>query len=134
VSTSLPRGTSLLLWLALAATLPLPFWLVESGHVPALRLALLAAVLVGLRLAEGGSGVVDLLVGLALAQALLAVAVLALLARGLARGLARLPAPAAPLAALVLVVALVGVAASVDLYRTPFRTRALHGSLLEVLE
>jgi hypothetical protein len=134
VRSSLPRGTPLLLWLALAATLPLPFWLVERGWVPALRLVLLAAVLVGLRLAEGGSGVVDLLAGLALAQALLAAGVLALLARLLARGLARLPAPASRVAALLLVVALVGVAASVDLYRTPFRTRALHGSLFEMLE
>jgi hypothetical protein len=134
VRASLPRGTPLLLWLALAATLPLPFWLVERGWVPALRLALLAAVLVGLRLAEGGSGVVDLLAGLALGQALLAAALLALLARELARGLARLPARAAPVALLLLVVALFGTAASFDLYRTPFRTQALRGSLLDLLE
>lgn len=128
------RSARWALWLGLVVALPLPFYLVETGAVPALRLALLTGVVLAVIALEGAQGAVAiaaLLLGLQLLAYLLALWVVAgVLARALA---ARSPRSRA---ALVAVLVLLGLAAAsaFPIYATPFRTQALRGRLLDVLE
>jgi len=123
-----------LLWLGLVVALPLPFYLVETGAVPALRLALLTGVVLAVIAVEGAQGAVAiaaLLLGLQLLVYLLALWVVA---GALARVLAALsPRTRAVLAAGLVLLGLAA-AAIFPIYTTPFRTEALRGRLLEVLE
>lgn len=88
MAISRPRAR-LVLWAALMVTLPLPYYLGGFEVAPALRLCLLAALVAGIVLTEGLSGMQGALVGLAVGLALLYTGVLfgasGLLARLLAR-------------------------------------------------
>lgn len=128
------RAARLVLWGALLVLAPLPFYLVEQGLVPVLRLLWLAGALGAVMVVEGARGMVDVAVALLAAQALLWAGALWIAADLAARVLARGPRRRAAIAVLLLVAA-AGAAASVaEPYRTPFRTRELRGSLGEILE
>ncbi len=128
------RASRRILWVAFAATVPLPFFLVETGWVPAVRLLLLAGVHGAVIAVEGTQGTVAIAAALLLAQAALGLAALWVLAWGLAQGLSR-GSPRRAAAATWAVVALaLFVTTAFDLYRTPFRTPALRGNLLVLLE
>jgi hypothetical protein len=129
-----PRAARLLLFAVLALALPLPFWLVETGAEPAVRLAMFEGVLLAVIATEGARGAVGI------AAALLGVQVLVyLVALWLASGLVLWPLRArsrgarAAVAGGVAAVLLVAAATS-EIYRTPFRTRSLRGDLFAIFE
>jgi hypothetical protein len=129
-----PRAARCLLFAALALTVPLPFWLVETGAVPVVRLLLLQGVLFAVMLSEGAKGAVGIAAALLGAQV-----VLYLVGLWLSAGLGLRPlrerSPRARAAVSAgLAVALLAVAASTPLYHTPFRTRALRGDLTAIFE
>jgi hypothetical protein len=128
------RYARFVLWIALAFLLPLPFYLIETGAVPAVRIAMLAGVMLAMVAVEGAQGAAGIAAWLLGLQALLYLLVLWLAAGGLARLVAR-GSPRA-LALLVVGVVALGVAAasSFDIYRTPFRTESLRGDLFDVFE
>ena len=128
------RAAGWLLWVTFACVIPLPFFLVESGAVPAARLLLLGGAASAIVVGEGPAGAVAIVAGLLLGQALLYLAALWWLAAALARGLARSGRRGTAVLTALVVLASVGAAASFDLYRTPFRSRSLHGNLLEIFE
>jgi hypothetical protein len=129
-----PRAARLLLFAAFAFTLPLPFWLVETGAVPAVRLVLLESVLLAVIVTEGAKGALGIAAALLGAQ-LLAYLLLLWLAAGLVlRPLRARPPGARAAVSAGLALALLVVAASTEPYRTPFRTRALRGDLFAVFE
>jgi hypothetical protein len=118
------RGLRWLLFAGLALVCPVPFLLLGPGLVPAARMAELAALTGAVILTESGRGVAPAILGVFAGQALLWLA-LSWLAAGLAaRGLGRLGARRARALALGLVAAGVLAAASLEVYRTPFGTRA----------
>jgi hypothetical protein len=129
-----PRAARLLLFAVLALALPLPFWLVETGAEPAVRLAMFEGVLLAVIATEGARGAVGI------AAALLGVQVVVyVVALWLASGLVLWPLRArsrgarAAVAGGVAAVLLVAAATS-EIYRTPFRTRSLRGDLFAIFE
>jgi hypothetical protein len=128
------RASRWLLWITFACVVPLPFFLIETGCVPALRLLMLGGVALAILATEGTQGVVGILAALLIGQALLQLVLLWGLAWLVARGLGRRSGRRRAAATLLLVVASLAIATSFDLYHTPFRTRALRGSLLEIFE
>jgi hypothetical protein len=129
-----PRSARRLLWIALLFTAPVPFFLVETGAVPVVRLLLLAGVHVAVIATEGAQGAVGIAAALLAAQAILAAGVLWGMAAATAAALARLAPRRMGLLTLLLVAGVLGLAASVDLYRTPFRTASLRGGLFEIFD
>ena len=59
-----------MLWLVFVVVIPVPFFLVEVGMVPAVRLLMLALVHVAIIVAEGSQGAVAVAAALLLTQAL----------------------------------------------------------------
>ncbi len=129
------RATRRLLFVALLLLLPLPLVTgVTTGLVPVARMGLLGGVCLGVMLVEGTRGAVGLLLAMIAGQAALWAAV-SWLAAGLgARLLARLPARAQRIAPLALVLAATLLAASLPIYRTPFRAAGVQATWLQVLE
>ena len=113
---------------------PLPFFLVETGFVPAARILMLASVVVALFAAEGAQGTVGILAALLLAQASVYVAFLWWVADRVSRVLARASPRRVAAATAALVVVSLLVASSFEIYRTPFRTRSLRANLMRVFE
>lgn len=129
-----PRSARWLLWIALAFAVPVPFFLVETGAVPAVRLLFLAGVHVAVIASEGARGAAGIAAALLAIQGLVALAVLwGAAALGVA-AIRRLAPRRIGLVTLLIVAAGLVLTASVDLYRTPFRTTSLRGSLLEIFE
>jgi hypothetical protein len=129
-----PRAARLLFAAALVLALPLPFWLVETGAMPLASLLMLLGVLLAVIATEGAlgaAGVAAALLGLqVLMYSLLLWATAGLALRPLRdRSGAARAAVAGGLAAALLLVS-----ATSELYRTPFRTRALRGSLFAIFE
>ena len=134
-----PAETSLrvsrwLLWGTFLLTLPLPFFLVESGVVPAARILMLAGVVVGLIAVEGPQGVAGVVAAILVAQAAVYTALLWWVAHRASRLLARAWPRRLAVATATLVAAALLIAASFDIYHTPFRTRSLRADLLQVFE
>jgi hypothetical protein len=122
------------LWGACAFALPLPFFLVETGFVPLARIAMLAGALLGLIVTEGTQGVVGVLAGLLVIQLASYATLLWWITALGSRWLWRVaPRRAAAATAALLAVSLL-VAASFEIYRTPFRSRSLRANLWQVLE
>ena len=113
---------------------PLPFFLVETGVVPAARILMLGGIFVALVATEGAQGVAGVLTAVLLLQAGVYVALLWWVADRVSRVLARAsPRRVAAVTTALVVVSLL-VASSFEIYRTPFRTRSLRGNLLQVFE
>lgn len=129
-----PRAARCLLFAAFALTLPLPFWLVEVGAVPAARLVMLEGVLLAVIAAEGAKGAVGIAAALLGAQVVLYLVGLWLSAGLVLRPLRERSPRARAAVSAGLAVALVVIAASTPLYHTPFRTRALRGDLTAIFE
>jgi hypothetical protein len=128
------RRIRLVLWIAFAFTIPLPFFLVMTGAVPAVRLAFLVGIHLAVIAAEGTQGAVGLATAILLGQLLPYLGALWLLAHIVSGWLARGSRRRALLLTFALAGSLVAVAASADLYRTPFRTESLRGSLWDVFD
>jgi len=123
-----------LLWVAAVVIVPVPFFLAQTGTVPAARILMLGISTLLLIVVEGAQGKAGVAAGLLLAQAGLYCAVLWLATRILVRLLGRLPRPAAVSMAALLLAVGIAVACGFDVYRDPFRHRALHTNLLHVYE
>jgi len=128
------RTSRWLLFITFAFVVPLPFFLVTTGVVPAARLLMLGGVTVAILATEGTGGVVGTLAALLLGQALLYLLGLWLLAHALSRLIARGSRRRTAAATLAVLAVSLALASSFDLYRTPFRTRSLHGNLFTLFE
>jgi hypothetical protein len=114
--------------------LPLPFFLVETGFVPLARIGMLTGALLGLIVSEGTQGVVGVLAGLLVIQAAGYAALLWWIAARGSRWLWRVAPRRAAAATAALVAVSLLVAASFEIYKTPFRTRSLRADLWQLLE
>lgn len=126
------RTARWILWLGLAATLPLPFFLVVSGRVPPLRLVELGAACVAIMAAEGSQGVIGILALLLLGQAIFYLTLLWLVATALCRLAERFGRRGLAIFTLAALFAAVLSTAVLDLYRTPFRCDAPTANLIHV--
>lgn len=108
------RAMTWILWLGLVCCLPLPYFMIESGRVPAVQLFLFAGLTTALAITDPGF-TTRFVAALFLVQSLLYGTLLYLLARAALR---RVPAPHRALvvgAALALLAAV----AMLDVYRAP---------------
>jgi hypothetical protein len=128
------RAARWILWGAFVLLVPLPFFLVETGLVPAARILMLASVVVALLAAEGAQGTVGILAVVLVVQASVYVALLWWVAGRMSRVLARTSPRRVAAATTALVIVSLLVASSFEIYRTPFRTRSLRANLLQVFE
>ena len=128
------RTARWILWGTFVLVVPLPFFLVESGVVPAARILMLGAVVAALVVSEGAQGVAGELMAALLLQAGVYVALLWWVAHRVSRLLARASPRRVAAATTALVIVSLVVASSFEIYRTPFRTRSLPASLLQVFE
>jgi hypothetical protein len=123
-----------LLWIAAALTVPVPFFLAQSGTVPPARVLMLAGIVCAVIAAGGGGGVVTLAAVLLLAQAALWLGVCWLGAALLARLLDRAGGRAATALTLLVIAAALLVGWHLPLYRDPFAAHVLQASLRTVYE
>jgi hypothetical protein len=123
-----------ILWLAAVFVVPLPFFLVETGLVPAARVLMLAAVTVAVIITEGSLGAVGIAAALLIGQGLLYLAILWMLTGLLLRPLRRRSSRTVAVITATLVVVAIVCASMFEIYHTPFRTESLQASLLEVYE
>ena len=128
------RALARILWLALLLTAPVPFFLVEIGIEPVAAMIQKLGVTLVLIAADGGAGAITLSAWILGAQALLAALVLWLSAHVAARAIVRAARGRATVVVLAIVAALFVVAFTVPVYRTPFRTGGLYGTLPQVFE
>jgi hypothetical protein len=108
------RAMKWLIWLALICSVPLPYFMIETGRVPAAQLFLFAAVTAPLVVTDPGF-TTRLVAGLFLAQSLLYGALLYIVARTVGR---RVP-PRRRLVVAAVVIALLTGMALLDVYRAP---------------
>lgn len=128
------RTLSRILWLALLVAAPVPFFLVEIGLEPVASMIQKLGVTLVLIAGEGSQGAIALAAWILGVQAAVAAALLWIVARLVTRAVERTLGERAPVVVLTIAVALVVVAFTVPIYRTPFRTSGLHATLLEVFE
>jgi hypothetical protein len=128
------RTARLILWATAAMTVPLPFFLSQTGTVPAARILMLGAITTAVAIVEGTEGMVLGAAAILLAQAALYLAILWFVSRVIARLLFRAwPRALAP-AILVLVAISFAAATGLALYRDPFRGHGLRVNALVVFE
>ena len=123
-----------LLWLALVLCAPIPFFLVERGREPVAALTAMLGAVLALIISEGAAGAVGLAAWMLGAQILAGTLVLAAVAILTTRLLDRVAGGARDAVIGILVVALVSIALTQPIYRTPFRTGGLHATLAQVFE
>jgi hypothetical protein len=112
------RALTWTLWLLAVATVPLPYFMIDSGRVPAAQLFLLAAVTTPLMVTDP-SYTTRFIASLFIAQSLLSALALYLLARLAAGAIARWTEPRQRgLAVAVIAVALIALALC-SVYRAP---------------
>lgn len=128
------RAARWVLWIALLALAPVPFFLVETGSVPVVRLLVLGVVMLAVVVTEGSQGMVGIAAALLLGQAFAYLCGFWLLAHLLSGLLAKGSARRTAVCTLLVVAVGVALVSSFDLYETPFRTRSLHGNLWDVFE
>lgn len=114
-----------LLWLGLLVFLPVPFFGVESGFVPVLRLLLLGSLVAGVTL-QDPDRLSQLFTLLFLGQALGWTVGL--------YGLARLGARWLPRSAPFAIVALLAIASLFPIYTTPFSASGASSSILQIFD
>ena len=112
------RAMTWVLWLVAVATLPLPYFMIDSGRVPAAQLFLLAAVTAPLMVTDP-SFTTRFVGSLFLAQSLLYGAALYLLARLGAGAIAHRTAPRRRGLAVAVIAAALAVMALCNVYRAP---------------
>jgi hypothetical protein len=128
------RTSLWLFWLMAVFVFPAPFFLVEIGRVPVGQLVQMSVVVTGLALAEGAQGQILTLLVIVVAQVVLYMFVFFAAAYLWSRYAARLTRRARLVATALVVLVAIVVAASFEIYRTPFSTRSLRTSLLRVYE
>ena len=128
-----PRTVRRILWMALALVVPVPFFLAQTGLVPAARLLMLGAVTVAIIAAEGSRGVVGTAAALLFAQGALYLGLFWLASHLLARVLGRLPERVRDLVVILVVVGIC-CAGAFRIYRDPFAAHALHTNAVHVFE
>ncbi len=125
------RATKWILWLALILTLPVPYFMIESGRVPTVRLFLFALLTSAAALAEP-----DYASRFVAALFVLQAGLYVVLCYALARWVARLVHQRTPAAyhALIVTAVVAGLlaAAMFDIYRAPLSNGSLHPNLLGV--
>jgi hypothetical protein len=112
-------------------TLPLPYFMVEVGWVPALRLLVLAGLCSAVALTEPGSDTASI-AGLLAVQALAAVAVTYGMARWMESRLRR-RSRSIRMAMIAAIVGVLLVASMFRIYRTPLSGERLRTNLFEIL-
>ncbi len=127
------RRSRWVLWIAFVIAIPVPFFLVETGSIPVIRLLMLDAVMLWLMLFEGSQGAITSLVVILSTQVVIAASVLMILAAVMARFTRRWSDGGRGLATAV-VLAVLLVSSAFEIYHTPFRTRSLDASIFEVFE
>jgi hypothetical protein len=128
------RATRWVLWIALFATLPVPFFVTAPGFAPTLRIAFLALLLGAVYVSDGGPGVTAMMTVFPVVQTVVYGALLYLLARLVAGLVERVASPRfRPLLALGLVAVLVG-ASFFEIYRTPHSSGGPYSNLVHLLE
>lgn len=128
------RRATRLLWITLALCVPVPFFLVETGQQPVASLLQMLAVMLALIATEGSGGAIVLATAMLAVQAAVALAVFGVVAIGVTRLFCRFAGERGPALTLLLVAAMLAVAMTQPIYRTPFRTAGLHATLGEVFE
>ena len=126
------RASQRILWIASALLVPLPVLFPGPGLVPAARFLMLGGVSLAVMLFESTRGAVAPLAALLLLQAVVWLALLWLVAGLAARGLARLRSQARMRVTLALVAAALLLAATTEIYHTPFAAEVARGNLLHV--
>jgi len=129
-----PRAARRLLWLVFVVALPLPFYLVETGRMPAAALLQTAAYVLAVIAREGTQGQIGLIAAILIGQGMFWVIMLWVAAWMATRLLARLPPRAIAAVTLSTVAVVLLLASSLEVYRTPFRARSLRATLLSVYE
>ncbi len=126
------RASQRILWIASALLVPLPVLFPGPGLVPAARFLMLGGVSLAVMLFESTRGAVAPLAALLLLQAIAWLALLWLVAGLAARALARLRSQARMRVTLALVAAALLLAATTEIYHTPFAAEVARGNLLHV--
>jgi hypothetical protein len=122
-----PRTARRLLLLAAILLVPVPYWAVDVERAPVARLLLLATMTGAAAIAEPG-GVGSIVAASLVAQAVLWLGVLSLVARLVVRWLP----PAGRWPAVAIVVAVLLAVASFRVYRTPFARAGPRANLLGI--
>jgi len=127
------RASRWLLFLALALTLPLPFFLAGLAIAPLARLLFLESILLAIVASDGIAGTAGIFAGFLAVEGV----VLAALVWGLAWGAARALAPARPATRAACValaaVSLLGLSL-LEIYRTPLSSSGPTSNLLGILD
>lgn len=127
------RAVRRILWLVFLLTLPVPYFMVEVGWVPVVRLLLLSAV-TGAAAALEPSATAIVIAAFFAVQTLALGAVLFGIARLIAWLLTRLVPRRRRAAALGVLVAALLVASVFEIYRTPLSGRAPRANLFRVFD
>jgi hypothetical protein len=114
-----------LLWLGLVLLLPVPFFGLESGLIPVVRMLMLGSLVTGVMLRDP-DWMSQVFTAMFLGQGLVWVGLLYAVARIAAR---RLP-ERAPIA----IVCVLALASLFPIYRTPFSTSGTRSSILQILD
>jgi len=129
-----PRNCRRLLWAASVLLMPVPFYLIEAGFAPVARIVLLTIVTGSIVVVEGTRGAVGVAAAMmalhAVAYLLVLWAICGLIVRGFAAVSAR-HLTAITLSTIALATLL---AATTNLYETPFRRDALRSNLFHVFD
>ncbi len=120
-----PTSARRLLWLGLLVFLPVPFFGIESGLVPVIRLLLLGSLVAGVTL-QDPDWMSQLFTLVFLGQALVWTAGL--------YGAARLGARWLPRSAPLAIVALLALASLFPIYSTPFSASGTSSSILQIFD
>ena len=123
-----------ILWVTSALTVPLPILILGPGWVPPARLLMLGGISLAVMLSESARGMVGIAAAVFLGQAVAYGALLWLAAHLLSRLLGHLPPRAVAPIVLAGVALGVAVAASFEVYHTPFAPRSARATLLEVFQ
>lgn len=123
-----------LLWLTLAAVVPVPIVILGPGHVPPLRILMLGAITASVLVVEQASGAVPLLALLLLFQGALYMGLLWLLVLGLFRLGRRVGVVHFALPTLLLMTALIAATVWSPIYRDPYRADSSITNLRHVYE
>ncbi len=128
------RAARWVLWISLVLMLPVPIVLLGPGLVPAARLLMLGGISLAVALFENARGAVGMLTTILLAQGLLYMALLWLVAHLASRVLGRFSAKTVARVTLALVAVGLLLSSAFEVYRGPYRAQSARANLLHVYE